>query len=221
MAVFAWHICWLPQVMRSPLEEPPESLAIGEDGYSSVHSGTAYHDVRCGRQSFLPGVMASQHSFGRAEVGLVGRTSDIIVWSRSRGTRPSNDSQARRRTLTAGEVFGEVAFFTEVTQHEGIRSTSVCRVLTIPRAGYNTIAQTFPIGSRNVLDNLLAKAQQVMSCQACIANRPMTPVCCQKQIRLMLNKYSCMYVDLPLSALGPGSRFSHTASVWSSAWADP
>ena len=65
-----------------------------------------------------------------------------------------------RRTLTAGDVFGEVAFFTEVTQHEGIRSTTVCRVLTIPRSAYTIVAQTFPIGSRSVLDNLLAKAQQ-------------------------------------------------------------
>lgn len=76
----------------------------------------------------------------------------------------------RRRTLTAGDVFGEVAFFTEVTQHEGIRSTTVCRVLTIPRAGYTTIAQSFPIGARNVLDNLLAKAQQVIDMLTCTAS---------------------------------------------------
>jgi len=64
--VFTVRICWRRQVMRSALEEPPESLAIGEDGYSSVHSGTAYHDLRCGRQSRLP-LMALQPSFGRAD----------------------------------------------------------------------------------------------------------------------------------------------------------
>ncbi len=82
-------------------------------------------------------------------------------------------------------MFGEVAFFTEVTQHEGIRSTSVCRVLTIPRAGYNTIAQTFPIGSRNVLDNLLAKAQQVMSRRACAAVNPTKSHCHCEKMHLM------------------------------------
>ena len=49
--------------MRSPLEEPPESLAIGEDGYSSVHSGVAYHDLRCGRPRRSRLCMASQQGF--------------------------------------------------------------------------------------------------------------------------------------------------------------
>lgn len=34
------------QVMRSPLEEPAESLAMNEDGYTSVHSGEAFHSLR-------------------------------------------------------------------------------------------------------------------------------------------------------------------------------
>ena len=79
-----------------------------------------------------------------------------------------------RRTLTAGDVFGEVAFFTEVTQHEGIRSTSVCRVLTIPRTAYTTIAQTFPIGSRSVLDNLLARAQQARTVLSQHIHKPLS-----------------------------------------------
>ncbi len=105
--------------------------------------------------------------------------------------------------MAAGEVFGEVAFFTEVTQHEGIRSTSVCRVLTIPRAGYNTIAQTFPIGSRNVLDNLQAKAQQVMSRQACTAFDPRRPFGCHDEMHHMLCMCSCLHIELRLLDLEP------------------
>ena len=86
-----------------------------------------------------------------------------------------------------------MAFFTEVTQHEGIRSTSVCRVLTIPRAGYNTIAQTFPIGSRNVLDNLLAKAQQVMTRQACMAFNT-KELCCPAETCQMSQRR--LHIDL-------------------------
>lgn len=53
-----------------------------------------------------------------------------------------------------------MAFFTEVSQHESVRSISVCRMLTIPRAAYHSVASHFPIGSRRVLENLLVKAQQ-------------------------------------------------------------
>ncbi len=90
-----------------------------------------------------------------------------------------------RRTLTAGDVFGEVAFFTEVTQHEGIRSTTVCRVLTIPRSAYATIAQTFPIGSRSVLDNLLAKAQQASVSPSLLSEH-------NYQLRSLLLTLSCV-----------------------------
>ena len=35
------------QVMRSALEEPAEGLSIGDDGYTSVHSGGAFHGLKC------------------------------------------------------------------------------------------------------------------------------------------------------------------------------
>lgn len=60
-----------------------------------------------------------------------------------------------------GDLFGEVAFFTEVPQLEGIRAGGVTRVLTIPRAAYNGVAAAFPLGARAVLDNLQVKTQQV------------------------------------------------------------
>jgi hypothetical protein len=58
-------------------------------------------------------------------------------------------------------VFGEVAYFTEVPQMESVVSLSVCRILAIPRASYESLCQDFPIGSRTVLENLKRQAQQV------------------------------------------------------------
>ncbi len=66
-----------------------------------------------------------------------------------------------RRFLGPGAVFGEVAFFTEVSQHEGVRSTTVCRVLTIPRDAYQAMTAAFPIGARSVLENLRTRTQEV------------------------------------------------------------
>jgi hypothetical protein len=65
--------------------------------------------------------------------------------------------------VSAGELFGEIAFFTEVPQLECVKAATVVRVLTIPRAAYNGTAAAFPLGSRSVLDNLRVKAQQVGS----------------------------------------------------------
>jgi len=78
---------------------------------------------------------------------------------------------SHRRAVGPGDVFGEIAFFTEVSQHEGVRSTSVCRVLTIPRADYHAVAATFPIGSRSVLDNILVRAQQACSALISVSAR--------------------------------------------------
>jgi hypothetical protein len=63
--------------------------------------------------------------------------------------------------VSAGELFGEISFFTEVPQLECIKAATVVRILTIPRAAYNGTAAAFPLGSRSVLDNLRVKAQQV------------------------------------------------------------
>ena len=63
--------------------------------------------------------------------------------------------------VAAGELFGEIAFFTEVPQLECVKAATVVRVLTIPRTAYNGTAAAFPLGSRSVLDNLRVKAQQV------------------------------------------------------------
>ena len=46
------------QVMRSALEEPAESLAIQDDGYTSVHSGGAFHSLRWSNYSCSKAVLA-------------------------------------------------------------------------------------------------------------------------------------------------------------------
>eukprot|EP00884_Botryococcus_braunii_P021334 jgi/Botrbrau1/7885/Bobra.9_2s0059.2 len=70
-----------------------------------------------------------------------------------------------RAILTEGDVFGEVAYFTEVPQMESVVSMSVCRILAIPRARYETLCQDFPIGARTVLENLKRQAQQLVDAE--------------------------------------------------------
>ncbi|CAL8465533.1 g5069 [Coccomyxa elongata] len=65
-----------------------------------------------------------------------------------------------RSLYGAGDSFGEVAFYTEVAQLETVRSISVCRILVVPRAAYNSIAAAFPIGARTVLTNLLSRSHE-------------------------------------------------------------
>ena len=99
---------------------------------------------------------------------LVLRASDVagmqrhktMHWVLHSKTRIHKNCAPLSRVIDPGEAFGEVAFFTEVSQHDSVRSISVCRVLTIPRAAYHSVASHFPIGSRRVLENLLVKTQQ-------------------------------------------------------------
>ncbi len=63
--------------------------------------------------------------------------------------------------MNEGEIFGEIAFFTEVPQLEGVRACSVARVLSVPRNAYNGTAAAFPLGARSLLENLRVRAQQV------------------------------------------------------------
>ena len=60
-----------------------------------------------------------------------------------------------------GDCFGEVAFFTEIPQMQTVRTVTVCRVLVVPRSAYQSIKSAFPLGTRQVLDNLQAHAELV------------------------------------------------------------
>lgn len=66
-----------------------------------------------------------------------------------------------RNYLTVGDCFGEVAFFTEIPQMQTVRTMTVCRVLVVPRSAYHSIKTAFPVGTRQVLDNLQAHAELV------------------------------------------------------------
>lgn len=66
-----------------------------------------------------------------------------------------------RKYLTVGDCFGEVAFFTEIPQMQTVRTVTVCRVLVVPRSAYQSIKSAFPLGTRQVLDNLQAHAELV------------------------------------------------------------
>ena len=58
-----------------------------------------------------------------------------------------------------GDCFGEVAFFTEIPQMQTVRTATVCRVLVVPRSAYHNIKSAFPLGTRQMLDNLQEHAE--------------------------------------------------------------
>jgi ankyrin repeat protein len=66
------------------------------------------------------------------------------------------------RVLGEGDAVGEIAFFTDVPHSGSVRTLSVARVLCVPRARYEIIANDFPVGTRAVLENLRQRAQAVV-----------------------------------------------------------
>ncbi len=74
-----------------------------------------------------------------------------------------------RRPLGEGDTFGEVAFFTGERQAASVHTLTVCRVLTVTRAGFDGVAAAFPLSARRVLLNLRDRAQE--------ARRPPDALC--------------------------------------------
>ncbi|GBF99143.1 potassium channel [Raphidocelis subcapitata] len=64
--------------------------------------------------------------------------------------------------LGPGDVYGAYSFFTEVAQHELVRSLTVARVMVIPRAAYAAIASEFTLSARTVLENLQKMAEAMV-----------------------------------------------------------
>jgi hypothetical protein len=54
---------------------------------------------------------------------------------------------------------------------QSVRTTGLCRVLVIPRALYHALTADFPSSTRAVLDNLLARAEQVRFPCSCDVSR--------------------------------------------------
>ena len=72
------------------------------------------------------------------------------------------NSTPGRRVLRAGDLFGELAFFTEEAQAEVVTSLDVCRVMVIPRGGLASTLRAFPAAARAVLGNLLSHAEAMV-----------------------------------------------------------
>ncbi|GBF99926.1 hypothetical protein Rsub_12619 [Raphidocelis subcapitata] len=66
------------------------------------------------------------------------------------------------RLLGPGEPLAEGAFFTETPAMVTIRTTSVCRVLSLGRTAYAALAAAFPLSTQTLLGNLLEAAQEAV-----------------------------------------------------------
>lgn len=67
-----------------------------------------------------------------------------------------------RRQLGPSDPVGEISFFTEVPCCGIVRTSTVSRLLIIPRAAWEHVAADFPLGTRSVLDNLRSRAQEAV-----------------------------------------------------------
>ena len=74
----------------------------------------------------------------------------------------TNNNTSGRRILKAGDLFGELAFFTEEAQAEVVTSLDVCRVMVIPRGGLDSCLRAFPAAARVLLSNLLSHAEAMV-----------------------------------------------------------
>ncbi|CAI5522579.1 unnamed protein product, partial [Closterium sp. Naga37s-1] len=61
--------------------------------------------------------------------------------------------------LHEGDCVGEIAFLCDLTELWTVRTLSVCRVLSISRDDYRSVARTHPADDRHVIANLLNRAR--------------------------------------------------------------
>lgn len=69
------------------------------------------------------------------------------------------------KEINAGDFVNDIAFFTESPSVETIRTTCICKTLTMPKAVYKTIASEHMGSIHIILENLLAKAQKTAAAQ--------------------------------------------------------
>ncbi|KAK9847644.1 hypothetical protein WJX84_010180 [Apatococcus fuscideae] len=98
------------------------------------------------------------------------------------GSTAAMDNQLlSKRIVSAGEPFGEVAFFTEISQPETIKSQSVCRVMVVPRSSWEGLARSFGREARAVLCNLQSHVEQMSELESerfCIPAQGDQPAVC-------------------------------------------
>jgi hypothetical protein len=80
------------------------------------------------------------------------------------------------------------------TPVQAVRTTSLCRVLVIPRTVYNALAADFPISTSAVMDNLVARAEEVYiyplpQCHAC------SPHCVRVNLHQIMEIFHRHYIQ--------------------------
>ena len=65
------------------------------------------------------------------------------------------------KQLTAGDFINEISFFTESPQIDTVRTMTVCKTLTMSRSAYKLICEDHPGSCGKILQNLLAKVQDM------------------------------------------------------------
>jgi CRP-like cAMP-binding protein len=71
------------------------------------------------------------------------------------------DEHLRQRKLEAGDFIGEIGFFTESPQIDSVACLTVCKTLTISQSAYKLLAQDHPGSVGKILQNLLAKVEEL------------------------------------------------------------
>ncbi|KAL3130260.1 hypothetical protein ABBQ38_008093 [Trebouxia sp. C0009 RCD-2024] len=89
-------------------------------------------------------------------------TAEEVALQIDPGDPSYHGGASSRNYLSVGDCFGEVAFFTEIPQMQTVRTMTVCRVLVVPRSAYHSIKSGFPLGTRQVLENLQEHAEEVV-----------------------------------------------------------
>jgi ankyrin repeat protein len=82
-----------------------------------------------------------------------------------------NDSKSRE--LGAGEFVNEIGFFCESPQANTVRTKTVCKTLSMSRSAYKCIAEDHPGSVGKVLQNLLAKVEDMAAEAAMVAEAAM------------------------------------------------
>jgi CRP-like cAMP-binding protein len=70
-------------------------------------------------------------------------------------------SSGASKLLHDGEFINEVGFFTESPQSDNVRTLTVCKTLTMSRSAYKVIAEDHPGSAGKILQNLLAKVEDM------------------------------------------------------------
>lgn len=86
-------------------------------------------------------------------------TPDFTVQSNPKTNESPVDIHLRNRKLEAGDLIGDIGFFTDSPQVDSVCSLTVCKTLTMSRDKYALLAQDHPGSVGKILQNLLAQVE--------------------------------------------------------------